>query len=409
MPLRWLSMRRSAEVCEFTDVIRCKNDIDMKHIYNLTGRSLLYISLLTAVTAFAAGCDRKKDKNAAQHEVPAIQVAEATVDSVVLYKTLPGIIQSATTTNVVARVNGKVLSKNFTGGDYVRSGQTLYTIESTTYRNAVESAQASLASARSQYDYYTKQLAAMRKALEADAVSKMQVSQAENNLQQAASSISEAQAQLSTARENLSHCTVTAPSSGYISETRIDAGNYVSGEGEAVVLATIYDNDNLRAEFSISDSQYEELIGGMGGITAQVYRDVPLSFREPLQNGYTADLYYESPSIDQSTGSLSLVGTLTNKDNELKNGMYVTVSLPYDVNPRAVLVKDASLGSDQLGYYLYTVDSDNKVHHTPVKVGGVYQDSLRVVTSGIEPGQRYVTKALLNVRPGETIRPVMTK
>ncbi len=381
----------------------------MRHIYNLAGRKLLYITLLAAVTASVAGCDRKKDKTRESEGVPSIQVAEATVDSVVLYKTLPGIIRSATTTNVVARVNGKILSKNFTGGEYVRAGQTLYTIESTTYRNAVESAQASLASAKSQHDYYTKQLAAMRKALEADAVSKMQVAQAENNLQQATSSMSEAQAQLSTARENLRHCTVTAPSSGYISETRIDAGNYVSGEGEAVVLATIYDNSNLQAEFSISDSQYEELIGGTGGLSAEVYRDVPLSFREPLRNSYTADLYYESPSVDESTGSLSLVGKLTNKDNELKNGMYVTVSLPYGVSPRAVLVKDASLGSDQLGYYLYTVGKDNKVRHTPVKVGGLFHDSLRVVTSGIEPGQRYVTKALLNVRGGETIKPVLTK
>lgn len=370
-----------------------------------------YACLLLAASAILlTGCTKKKEDKSAAGDAPrSVQVAEATTDSVVLYKTLPGMINSSNTTNVVARVNGKILTQNYSPGQYVRRGQVLFTIESTTYRDAVKSAEATLASARSQHEYYTKQLAAMRKALEADAVSKMQVIQAQSNMEQAAASIREAEAALSTARDNLSHCTVTAPSSGYISDSLIDPGNYVAGEGAAVTLATIYDNSNLQAVFSLSDTEYEDIIGQSAGLKDKIYRNVPLSFREPLKNSYTTDLFYESPTVDESTGSLILKGTLTNRDNELKNGMYVSVSLPYGINPHAILVKDASLGSDQLGYYLYTVDAANKIHHTPVEVGDLYQDSLRIVKSGISAGEKYVTKALLNVRSGETVKPIITK
>ena len=38
-------------------------------------------------------------------------------------------------------------------------------------------------------------------------------------------------------------------------------------------------------------------------------------------------------------------------------------------------------------------------------MGDVVDDSLRVITSGIRPGDRYVTKALLKVRPDMLVKP----
>lgn len=89
--------------------------------------------------------------------------------------------------------------------------------------------------------------------------------------------------------------------------------------------------------------------------------------------------------------------------------MYVSVKLPWKTDPKAVLVKDASLSTDQLGKYLYTVNDSNKIVYTPVKVGDLYQDTLRIITEGIQPGTKYVTKALLKVRPGMTVNPVLTR
>ena len=74
-----------------------------------------------------------------------------------------------------------------------------------------------------------------------------------------------------------------------------------------------------------------------------------------------------------------------------------------------MIVKDASISTDQLGKYLYTVNDSNKVVYTPVTVGDLYQDTLRIITSGIAPGTRYVTKAMLKVRPGMSINPVVTR
>ena len=89
--------------------------------------------------------------------------------------------------------------------------------------------------------------------------------------------------------------------------------------------------------------------------------------------------------------------------------MYCTVNLPYGSEPEAILVKDASIGTDQLGKYMYVVNDSNKVVYTHIEVGDIYQDSMRLVTKGLKPNARYVTAALLKVRNGMKINPKMVR
>lgn len=363
--------------------------------------------LLLAVLLTLGGC-HKKEKETSE-TVPEINVSEAMTDSVVLHKEYPGYLEAHNKADVVGEVSGRLLTQNFTSGSYVTKGQVLFTIESTKYRDAVKEAQASVANARSQRDFYSAQSEAMERAFKQEAVSKMELLQSQSSLRQAEASIANASAQLENAQTMLSKCTVRAPISGYITLNAVSVGNYINGEGSPQTLATIYDNSLFDATFSIEDDQYPALLGADSGKSGVLYRNMPLKFQVSLPHSYTADLYYVAPSVNASTGSLQLVGRVNNIDNELKDGMYVTVSLPYGTNPAAVIVKDAALSTDQLGKYLYVVNDSDKVVYTPVTVGPLYQDSLRIIEKGIKPGQKYVTQALLTVRNGMKVRPVLKK
>lgn len=118
---------------------------------------------------------------------------------------------------------------------------------------------------------------------------------------------------------------------------------------------------------------------------------------------------YVAPALETSTGTLDMRCHIKNTYNELRPGMFVKVDLPYKKVSDAILVKDASISTDQLGKYLYVVNDSDKIVYTPIKVGPLYRDSLRVVTSGINPKSRYVTKALLKVRNGMKVTPRLIK
>lgn len=374
----------------------------MKQVY----RTMMKMAAVMMVCQVMISC-KQKEKADTESE-PSINVAAVQTDSVVLHKEYPGYLEATNKVEVVGEVSGRLLSKNFESGQYVQKGQVLFTIESTKYRDAVQQAQASLSTAQSNKTYYGKQTEAMKKAFADGAVSQMEMLQAETSLHQAESSISNSRAALETAQTMLSKCTVRAPISGYITMEEMSVGNYINGEGNPQILATIYDNTTFKAVFSIEDAQYTKMLGADGGAAGALYRNIPLQFSTPLSHSYTADLYYIAPSVNSSTGSLQLVGTVRNQNNELKDGMYVTVSLPYGTDSHALLVRDAALSTDQLGKYLYLVNDSDKVVYTPVTVGQIYQDTLRVIEKGVKAGDRYVTEALLTVRNGMKVKPVMT-
>lgn len=370
--------------------------------------SSFFIVTAGCILISSASC-KKSEKKTGNDDVPVITVATPIVDSIVLHKTYPGLLGAADNAGVVGRVNGTVLSKNYESGSYVNKGQVLFTIESTKYRDAVQQAQSALSTAKSQYEYASRNYQALSEALKSDAVSQIEVIQAKSTMEQAEASVKNAEASLSQANLNLSYCTVRAPISGFVTSNNVNVGEYINGEGGAVELCKIYDNTTMIATFTIEDAQYEQMIGQNGGMDHTLYRNVPIKFNQPLPHSFTADLYYQSPSINSSTGTLKLQASIKNIDNELKDGMYVTVELPYGINPKAILIKDASIGTDQLGKYVYVINDSNKVVYTPIKIGEIYQDSLRVVNEGLNHDDRYVTEALLTVRNGMTVKPQLQK
>lgn len=350
-----------------------------------------------------SGCGKK---TAATETEPEVSVATPEVDSVVLRQSYPATLSATQSADVVARVNGQILQILFTEGDFVTAGQPLFTIESTTYRDAVEQAQAALQTAIAENEYASKQSVAMQKALEADAVSKMDVIQAESNLRQSEAAIKQARAQLETAKTNLSYCTVRAPFSGMITESVYSAGAYVGGGAAPVTLATIYSTKTIYAMFSVSTERYMQIADTNNGKKLDLDH-VPVVIGDTTSTvTYTGKLDYASPDVSKSTGTVTLRLILDNPKGELRDGMFATVKLPYATESHALLVKDASISTDQLGKYLYTVNDSDKIVYTPIQVGDLYDDTLRIVTKGLRPDDRYVTTALLKVRDGMKVKPV---
>ncbi|MCM1164042.1 MAG: efflux RND transporter periplasmic adaptor subunit [Muribaculaceae bacterium] len=363
------------------------------------------IPMIAASVAVTAMYSCKSDKSHSESEAEeTVSVASPEVRDIVLYNEYPGYLTANSSVDVVAKVNGQILTKDYQSGSTVKAGQRLFTIDPSVYSDRVAQAQASLTTATSECDYAREHYEAVKKALESDAVSKMEVVQAESDYEQALASIKTAKAALETAQRNLAYCTVTAPISGMITTDNMSAGNYVTGEAQPVTLATIYDNSTMTANFSIEDQRYLDLLKSREAHDSLDFQHIPIAFSEPLPHTYTGAISYMAPDIKQSTGTMNLECKIQNPYNELRPGMYVKVRLPYARMDKAVLVNDASIGTDQLGKYMYVVNDSDKVVYTPVELGDLYNDSLRIVTSGLNGSERYVTKALLKVRNGMKVK-----
>ena len=367
-------------------------------------KKLMYIFLVLSVLT---GCKEKKDAGAMKGmPTLAISVAKPIVKDITLTKDYPGYLTTEKTVNLVARVNGTLQSVSYAPGGRVKKGQLLFVIEPTLYNDKVAQAEAELKTAQAQLEYARNNYSRMKEAVKSDAVSQIQVLQSESSVTDGVAAVSNAEAALSTARTNLGYCYVRAPFDGTISKSTVDVGSYVGGSLQPVTLATIYKDDQMYAYFNVADNQWLEMSMNNQQPTKDLPKKIMVQLGKEGTESYPATLDYLSPNVDLNTGTLMVRANFDNPQGVLKSGLYVSITLPYGEADHAILVKEASIGTDQLGKFLYAVNDSDIVHYRHIEIGQLINDTLRQVLGGLSPQERYVTEALMKVRDGMKIKPI---
>ena len=367
-------------------------------------KKLMYIFLVLSVLT---GCKEKKDTGAMKGmPTLAISVAKPIVKDITLTKDYPGYLTTEKTVNLVARVNGTLQSVSYAPGGRVKKGQLLFVIEPTLYNDKVAQAEAELKTAQAQLEYARNNYSRMKEAVKSDAVSQIQVLQSESSVTEGVAAVSNAEAALSTARTNLGYCYVRAPFDGTISKSTVDIGSYVGGSLQPVTLATIYKDDQMYAYFNVADNQWLEMSMNNQQPTKDLPKKIMVQLGKQGTEPYPATLDYLSPNVDLNTGTLMVRANFDNPQGVLKSGLYVSITLPYGEADHAILVKEASIGTDQLGKFLYAVNDSDIVHYRHIEIGQLINDTLRQVLGGLSPQERYVTEALMKVRDGMKIKPI---
>ena len=367
-------------------------------------KKLMYIFLVLSVLT---GCKEKKDAGAMKGmPTLAISVAKPIVKDITLTKDYPGYLTTEKTVNLVARVNGTLQSVSYAPGGRVKKGQLLFVIEPTLYNDKVAQAEAELKTAQAQLEYARNNYSRMKEAVKSDAVSQIQVLQSESSVTEGVAAVSNAEAALSTARTNLGYCYVRVPFDGTISKSTVDIGSYVGGSLQPVTLATIYKDDQMYAYFNVADNQWLEMSMNNQQPTKDLPKKIMVQLGKEGTESYPATLDYLSPNVDLNTGTLMVRANFDNPQGVLKSGLYVSITLPYGEADHAILVKEASIGTDQLGKFLYAVNDSDIVHYRHIEIGQLINDTLRQVLGGLSPQERYVTEALMKVRDGMKIKPI---
>lgn len=109
--------------------------------------------------------------------------------------------------------------------------------------------------------------------------------------------------------------------------------------------------------------------------------------------------------IDPQSGTVRMRALVDNRDGRFTPGLFARVRLGDSGAPRkAVLVADRAIGTDQSKRFVLVVNGDNKAQYREVRIGRLI-DGLRVVETGLEPGELVVVNGLQRVRPGAPVTP----
>jgi len=363
------------------------------------------VTALTAVSLLAA-CGEKNTYVAPPP--PKVTVALPVQRPVTHYLETTGNSAAVNTASLVARVPGFLQGIEYKDGDMVKKGTTLFIIEPEPYELKLKQSQASAEASRATLkqnaaDYQrTAELASHGNA------SKSALDKATAVRDAAKAKLEQDQIDTRLAAINVGYTRVTAPFNGIITARQVSIGDYVGASAAPTVLATAVQLEPIHVNFSVSERDVLRIRAEMRerGLTPQDLKKFPVEVGLQTESGYPHKgvLDYVSPTVDPSTGTLTVRGLLQNSDHALLPGMFVRVRVPTSKQENALLVPDVALGTDQSGRYLLVVGKDNVVEQRKVEIGAL-DGTMRVIEKGIASGDRVVVNGILRAIPGQKVEP----
>ena len=333
---------------------------------------------------------------------PPVSVGAAVEKQIVETDEFPGRIEAIDHVEVRARVTGYIQSVHFKAGAEVKKGDLLFLIDPRPFEAAVAQAQATLGNTRAQLDLARTVLKRNEALLAERATSKREFDEAAAAVRGLEAQLRANQAALDTARLNLSYTRVTAPVSGRVGKAEVTPGNLVQGEvPNSPLLTTVVSMHPIYASFEVDEGAFLKYIGGSRGGT------LPIAVGLADEPGFphTGRLEFVDNRVDPQSGTVRMRAVLDNKAGRFTPGLFARVKLGNAAQPRvAVLVADRAIGTGQSKRFVLVVNGENTAEYREVKIGRLV-DGLRVIESGLKPGELIVVNGLQRARPGAPVTP----
>ncbi len=365
-------------------------------------------ALVATLALLLPGCSRTAGPGARPTGPVQVGVVTITPRPVTLTTELPGRVSAYRVAEVRARVNGIVLKRFFREGSDVRQGQSLFQIDATPYRAALDSAVAQLA--RAEAHLAAARISEKRAAelLAGDAASKQAHDDAVAELQMAEADVAAGKAAVESARINLGYTTVTSPVSGRIGRSEVTEGAYVQA-ATATRLAVVQQLDPVYVDVTRSTAEMialrRDLDSGRLQSAGEGGARVTLITEDGREYAHPGTLQFADVTVDPGTGSVALRALFPNPGAELLPGMYVRARLAEGVNAQGLLVPQSGVTRDPRGQPIALIVKDGKVEQRTLAADRAIGDSW-LVTDGIRAGEQVIVEGLQKVRPGAAVNPV---
>lgn len=338
---------------------------------------------------------------------PKVEVAAPLSRNITRYIDATGNTAAVKSVDLVARVQGFLQSINYQDGTFVKEGATLFTIEPETYKLKLEQAQAAEAGAQASAKQADADYKRQAELVQRQAVSQATLDSSTSARDNAQANLQQAQANTKIAQVNYGYTNVTAPFDGVVTAHLVSIGELV-GVASPTQLAQIVALDPIYVNFSISEQDILKVReeARRRGITVENIKQLPIEVALQTDTGFPhkGTLDYVSPTLNQSTGTISVRGILKNADRVLLPGYFVRVRVPFEKQQSALLVPDTALGADQAGRYVLVVNGENVVEQRKVTTGPL-DGGLRVIETGLKSDDRVVIGGLLRAIPGQKVDP----
>ena len=350
--------------------------------------------------AVLAACAKSDPPAATPPQVTVAPAIERTIDE---FDEFTGRLEAVDAVEVRPRVSGYIQRVAFEQGGEVHKGDVLVEIDARPDQAELDRAAAELQRVRSQAELARTEVERARTLVDKQAISREEFDARASAVREGDASIRAAESAVAKARLDLEWTRVRAPIDGRIGRAEVTVGNLVQGGApNATRLTTIVSLDPIYLAFESDEATYLKF-----GLAKRAPRAVRMALADDSSFSLEGTLDFVDNQLDVGTGTIRARAVFANHDRSLAPGLFARVRLAGGERTRAVLVRDAAVGTDQDRKFVLVMKPDSTLEYRRVTLGRL-TDGLRVVATGLAAGERVVVNGLQRVRPGARVAATQT-
>ncbi|MFW1858213.1 efflux RND transporter periplasmic adaptor subunit [Acinetobacter defluvii] len=302
------------------------------------------------------------------------------------------------------QTSGVILKRLFTEGSFVREGQPLYEIDSSTNRANLDSAKAALVRQQANLNALQVKANRYRQLVGINAVSKQEYDDLLAQIKLAEADIAASNAAVKNAQIDLGYSTVRSPISGQSGRSSVTAGALVTAS-QANALVTIQQLDPIYVDINQSSAELLRLRQQLA--QGSIDRSNNTKVRLKLEDGSTypieGNLAFSDASVNPETGSVTLRAVFSNPNHLLLPGMFANAQIVQGVIPNAYLIPQAAITRTPTGQAMaMLVNAKGAVEARPITTAGV-QGQNWIVTQGLNTGDKVIVDGIAKVKPEQQV------
>ena len=304
-----------------------------------------------------------------------------------------GVVSPINSVDIKAQTNSIIGKVYVRDGQFVKTGDVLFTLDARTEEANIVKAQAQLAKDTASLGDAQRVLKRNQELAAQSFIAQGQVETASANVDVWTATVNSDKAAIDAARVALSYARILAPQSGRIGTVNVSNGATV--QANITNLLTITQVNPIAVTFTLPQRNISDALEALkagGALVTATLADNGGTFKGKLQ--------FVDSQIDAASGSVKAKAHFKNDEEKLWPGAYVEVQQTLREIKEALVIPQGAVIYSARGPFAYAVENGKAVAR-PLKI--VQAQGAEIAVTGVTLGESIILEGKQNVRPGGAV------
>jgi multidrug efflux system membrane fusion protein len=339
-----------------------------------------------------------RSQPAAGGGAPGVPVAVATVarQAMPVRFEIIGTVQTIATVAVRSRVDGYIDQVLVSDGQFVKTGDVMFKLDTRSAEAQLRQARAQLARDKASLEGAERDLRRNTELVARNAGAVMNLDAAKTQVGIFEGAVGADQAAIENLQVQLDFCTIRAPIDGRVGLIAIKEGNSIKAND--LPLATINKMQPIYVGLSLPQVDLPALKTAMDRGPVEVSVRAQGDEGAPIKGAVE---FFDS-AVDSSTGTIAVRAKFANDELRLWPGQYVNTSVMLGMESDVLTVPQTAVQVGQNGNYVFVIKPDRTAEVRPVKATRTV-DGKSVIASGLSEGEEVAIDGQLRLGNGTRV------